>query len=351
MFKKNLIAVWIGILILSGMFLMGQESWPPLCTDLDGDGYGDPVSLFCPHHELDCDDSDAEIYPGRIETPYYDLLCNDGEDNDCDGYVDDGDEGCRNIEPQILSAFFGLDNALPTNAELLCTGATGQDGMPIVMSHEIDQSTLQPDDFLVITSNSEVHVPLCATLAPGWEENEDRSILLIGEFGNADIDPPARVEIVSSLWTEPDGPGGPQDLNGLTMEEITPLEAGPFLVWAEVLREEEWDLGSTSIWTGGGCPQAGTLQVVRSVWAGGVTKPNGGPIDDVERVQFRVIVEAEGGGTEEIIPFAIADLIVNDNNQDLCLDDSRQPLRIEVPAGLVVDPGGDLNPATSVDVY
>jgi len=147
MFKKNLIALWIGILILSGMFLMGQESWPPLCTDLDGDGYGDPVSLFCPHHELDCDDSDAEIYPGRIETPYFDRLCNDGEDNDCDGYIDDGDEGCRNIEPQILSAYFGLDNALPTNAELLCTGAAGQDGMPIVMSHEIDQSTLQPDDF------------------------------------------------------------------------------------------------------------------------------------------------------------------------------------------------------------
>jgi len=143
----------------------------------------------------------------------------------------------------------------------------------------------------------------------------------------------------------------PQDLDGLTTEEITSLEAGPFLVWAEVLREEEWDLGSTSIWTGGGCPQAGTLQVVRSVWAGGVTKPNGGPIDDVERVQFRVIVEAEGGGTEEIIPFAIADLIDYDNNQDLCLDDSRQPLRIEVPAGLLVDPGGDLNPATSVDVY
>ncbi len=29
MFKKNLIAVWLGILILSSMFLMGQESWPP----------------------------------------------------------------------------------------------------------------------------------------------------------------------------------------------------------------------------------------------------------------------------------------------------------------------------------
>jgi Protein of unknown function (DUF1566) len=32
MFRKNLISVWIGILVLSGMFLMGQETWPPTTT-------------------------------------------------------------------------------------------------------------------------------------------------------------------------------------------------------------------------------------------------------------------------------------------------------------------------------
>jgi len=29
MFRRNLIAVWIGIILLSGMFLMGQETWVP----------------------------------------------------------------------------------------------------------------------------------------------------------------------------------------------------------------------------------------------------------------------------------------------------------------------------------
>ena len=29
MFKRNLIAVWFGIIVLSGMFLMGQDDWPP----------------------------------------------------------------------------------------------------------------------------------------------------------------------------------------------------------------------------------------------------------------------------------------------------------------------------------
>ena len=29
MFKRNLVHVWVGIVLLSGMFLMGQETWPP----------------------------------------------------------------------------------------------------------------------------------------------------------------------------------------------------------------------------------------------------------------------------------------------------------------------------------
>ena len=27
MFKRNLVAVWVGIIVLSGMFLMGQQAW------------------------------------------------------------------------------------------------------------------------------------------------------------------------------------------------------------------------------------------------------------------------------------------------------------------------------------
>ncbi|MFL2548459.1 MAG: hypothetical protein ACJ0RH_04685, partial [Gammaproteobacteria bacterium] len=34
-----------------------------------------------------------------------------------------------------LSAFFGLDNKLPFIANVLCFGASGEDGMPVVLSH------------------------------------------------------------------------------------------------------------------------------------------------------------------------------------------------------------------------
>ena len=56
---RNLIPVWIGILVLSGMFLVGQPSWePPECIDNDEDGYGYPGVYTCQHPEEDCDDSD-----------------------------------------------------------------------------------------------------------------------------------------------------------------------------------------------------------------------------------------------------------------------------------------------------
>jgi Putative metal-binding motif/CARDB len=58
-----------------------------LCDDLDKDGHG--IGPKCT--SWDCDDSDAESYPGAEE------ICN-SKDNDCDGTADNdctgGDEGC-----------------------------------------------------------------------------------------------------------------------------------------------------------------------------------------------------------------------------------------------------------------
>ena len=59
------------------------------CIDEDNDGYGDPASTDCIYQELDCDDSNPDIYPNATE------LC-DGFDNQCPGDVgySDVDEGC-----------------------------------------------------------------------------------------------------------------------------------------------------------------------------------------------------------------------------------------------------------------
>ncbi|MHC4637914.1 MAG: putative metal-binding motif-containing protein [Planctomycetota bacterium] len=52
------------------------------CTDNDTDGYF--VEAACSDNPVDCDDSQASINPGVLET------CDDQTDNNCDGQIDEG---------------------------------------------------------------------------------------------------------------------------------------------------------------------------------------------------------------------------------------------------------------------
>ncbi len=95
MFSRNLIPIWFGIIILSGLFLMGQDAWPPLpapCQDGDGDYYGRYGADTCPFPGIiDCDDTDPDINPGVEELAE---LCTNDADDDCDTLVDGDDEDC-----------------------------------------------------------------------------------------------------------------------------------------------------------------------------------------------------------------------------------------------------------------
>ena len=113
MLKKRFIPVWIGIVLVCGMFLMGQDTWVPSldCSDLDGDGFGFIASNLCPQPYADCCDQEADVYPGAPE------LC-DGRDNQCFGSPGFGeiDEGCGPAHPQgmamIPSGCFDMGDAL-----------------------------------------------------------------------------------------------------------------------------------------------------------------------------------------------------------------------------------------------
>ncbi len=61
---------------------------PPVCTDADSDGYGDPLGNYgiangCTYDGTDCNEANAAVNPGVSEA------C-DGIDNDCDGSIDEG---------------------------------------------------------------------------------------------------------------------------------------------------------------------------------------------------------------------------------------------------------------------
>ena len=249
-----------------------------------------------------------------------------------------------------LSAFFGANNAFgPFANRRVCEGAEGGDGMPLVFSHQLDINTLQPGDFRITRADGSTGSLVCVTPMPALDEGELRTILLIGEYGSAE-NQPVQVDIVGNLLSV-DG-----SLNFRNSSStVIALEEGPTLIYAEVVPESQWDLGkelSTGLRfgaPGNGCPE-GTLQVVRVVWTGGITKPGGDEIDDVERLAYKVFVEDDAEELNMIVPFAVADLRDGDNNHELCLDTTAKPLRVEFPAGLMTDPIEDLNPATSIDV-
>ena len=80
------------------------EAW----ADVDGDGYGDPdagdtycdVPEWAVDNTLDCNDADPDIRPGVTE------VC-DGQDNDCNGLVDDEDPG---VDGDTIRAYFRDDD-------------------------------------------------------------------------------------------------------------------------------------------------------------------------------------------------------------------------------------------------
>lgn len=247
---------------------------------------------------------------------------------------------------ELLSAFFGLDNALPRLSRLICRGAPGKDGMPVIFGTEIDHATMQAGDFRVTTASGAVGDMTCVTLLPATDAGELRTVLLVGEFGTADTDPPVTVEIVGHIHSL----DGTLNFRGAQIA-VTPLAPGPSLVMAEVADPAARDLGLGLRRTDGDdCPSEGIQQAVRVVWAGGVTLENGDEPSDAERDLYRVTVRAADGTEREITPAALADLGDGDNNHLLCLDTADTAISVAFPAGVFVDPNKDLNPATDVSV-
>ncbi|MEM1143168.1 MAG: hypothetical protein AAGI88_11350 [Pseudomonadota bacterium] len=248
----------------------------------------------------------------------------------------------------LLSAFYGIDNALPLLASrVICKGARGQDGMPVIFSHELDPKTVEPGDFRVVTRTGVPGSVACLTLAPADDNGELRTVLLVGQFGN-NVDQPVSVEVVGNVlsWDRR------LNFKGVDVR-VTPLEAGPSLVRAEVVPKADWSLGqpATGIPFGGGsgCP-LGTKQIVRVTWEGGVTKPSGEDADQKDAALYALTFIGQDGVIRQGGPFALADLGDGDNNHKLCIDTNDQITSVSFPAGYLTDPRDDLNPATTIAI-
>ncbi|MDV6234545.1 hypothetical protein CH379_002750 [Leptospira ellisii] len=243
---------------------------------------------------------------------------------------------------KLISAFFGLDNTLPFRSIALWRYAPGKDGLPLVFTHEIDPTTMDPSDFRIVTRKGEILYPSFATFAPALEAFELRTVLLIGEFGNHPDNEPQEIAVVGELKSR-DG----QNLIGQKIR-VTPLTEGPYISYAEY-----FDFGRSyphnESERGKDCPLSETAQVVRIVWAGGVRALDGLELGDRELKRFRVHMNS-GKKNWVIHPFRIEDTNDNDNNIDLCISEKGIPKFVEVDADTVIDPRGDPNPYTKSEI-
>ncbi len=242
----------------------------------------------------------------------------------------------------IVCAFFGLDNDLPPRANILVRGAFRKDGMPLNFRDEIDENTLDASDFLVIDSEGTQHKPQGATLRPADEDGENRTVLLVGEFGDDGTNPPVEVRIVGNLQTrekrtEASASSYVMNLKGTSTKNVIPLGNGPKMFFAQIL---SGDLAERRSSTG---------QTVQVAWEGGIT-PVAEDVSEEDLYQFYTVYVDKDGELVPITPKSIADINDNDNYHQLFVDSNDTVIKVAMPPGIVADPNGDPNTATEIEV-
>lgn len=245
-------------------------------------------------------------------------------------------------EAKVLSAFFGLDNALPKSAIGISLRAPGKDGMPLVFSHELEPSTLDETDFRIKTSKGEFYDVDIVTFRPALEAFELRTVLLIGDYGNAPDNEPVEVEIVGDLLAR-----SGQNFKGQTII-VTPLSDRPFLSYSEYFKIDD-DYPFVEKGRGCDCPK-NTTTIVRTVWAGGVRAMDGEELGEKDLSQFTVSLDKSKGIINEVHPFKIADTGDNDNNIDLCIEEKGTPVSVSVEPNTAMDPRDDPNDFTTIKI-
>ena len=228
---------------------------------------------------------------------------------------------------RMVSAFFGLDNALSPGTAALWRSAPGKDGMPVVFSRRVEEP-IDPTAFTVVTrSGARLH-PSFATTRPASGAHQRHTVLLIGELGGEPEDPPVMVEMTGQLAV-----AGDADPLGMSVP-VTPLGDGPSLVLA---------FASDPAQIESNCPPE-TRQIIVVVWAGGV-RPMPRVTPDDHRLGYSVATAAG-----DVVPIALGNLRDGDNYEHLCLDTVATPLRASMRGGLLMDPRDDPNPATDVEI-
>ena len=242
-------------------------------------------------------------------------------------------------QDSIVSAFFGLDNGLPG---IMCNQVGSQlDGMPVNFIFPLDASSLSETDFEVLDDLGNINTPTCVFLAPANENGENRTVLLLGEFGTAVSNPPVEVRIVGDLFTTDIFSGESAcseiiNLNGTTTTNVIPLDDGPSLFFAQRI---DGNLNECN---------SGT-QTIQVAWNGGVTPHITGDTES-DLFQYYIGYSESSGVLIPHTPVSIADINDNDNFHQLCFSTSDEIIKISMTGNTVEDPNQDPNLYSEIDV-
>ena len=233
----------------------------------------------------------------------------------------------------IVSAFFGLDNVLPSL--FLCNQLGGQlDGMPVNFKFPLDVSSLSETDFEVLDRLGNIRTPMCVSLGPANENGENRTVLLLGEFGTPITNPPVEVRVVGDLFTTDTFSGESAcseiiNLKGITTSNVIPLADGPSLFFAQRIDGNLNECNSGS-------------QTIQVAWNGGVTPYISGDTE-YDLFEYYVGYSDSSGVLIPHTPISIADIYDNDNFHQLCFSTSDEIIKISMIANTVKDPNHDPN--------
>jgi hypothetical protein len=115
------------------------EGSQPSCIDNDEDGYGNPADASCTYPELDCDDTNGDVYPGAPE------LC-EGIDNQCVGDPGYGqiDEQCPVIVFLTAGAYEPIEIGGVSGASSICIAEANSAGLPGFYGAWLSDSSVSP---------------------------------------------------------------------------------------------------------------------------------------------------------------------------------------------------------------
>ncbi len=235
--------------------------------------------------------------------------------------------------PGLLSAYLAAVNqpAPPSCPDVPVAQA---ERVLLVVSQQLDETTLVPGDFTVTDDRGVTTGPRCVTLAPAVETDEDNTIMLVGDFVPRPEVTIAAVTVVGPLRVKSGG-----SLTGARVDEVIGVAHSIRLVQAYATTAKDSEVGAPQ-----GCP-ATTLEVVRATWSGDlrVTTPPADPLS-------AIVVRDAAGSSLPTLGVSFAEERDGDNILDICLATVDPPAMLEVAAQTYLAPNGLANPQTAIAI-